>query len=155
MTGLSRRPVSPADAGVLRSIFAASRPHLALAPLDDAGRDLLLDLQLAAQARDFASRWPDQQHEIVLMDGEPVGRVWLGLEPDLVHLLDLALLPAYRGRGIGSRLVQEVLDDAARTGRSVVLHVARGNPAQRLYERAGFTVSDSSDTHREMRWRPS
>ena len=52
--------------------------------------------------------------------------------------MDIALLPEYRGRGIGTALLEELLVEADATGRRVTIHVERFNPARRLYERLGF-----------------
>jgi len=52
--------------------------------------------------------------------------------------MDIALLPDHRGAGIGTRLVRELLDEGARTGKRVSIHVEKHNPALRLYERLGF-----------------
>ncbi len=60
---------------------------------------------------------------------------------DEVHILNLAVHPDYRRRGIGHAMVQLVLDDAAQQGAaSVSLEVRRENePAQHLYRAFGFT----------------
>jgi ribosomal protein S18 acetylase RimI-like enzyme len=54
--------------------------------------------------------------------------------------LSMAVLPDYRGLGIGRRLLAELLDEAAHRYRAVSLSVATDNPARRLYERHGFVV---------------
>jgi ribosomal-protein-alanine N-acetyltransferase len=60
---------------------------------------------------------------------------------DEVHLLNVAVHPAWRGYGVGRRLVEAVLAEGRTTqARSVFLEVRAGNaPARRLYARLGFT----------------
>jgi ribosomal protein S18 acetylase RimI-like enzyme len=80
--------------------------------------------------------------------GEPVGAVWLrlltgdekgyGYVDDETPELGMAVLPEYRGRGVGSELLRRLLASAAAVYRSVSLSVSADNPAMRLYERAGF-----------------
>ncbi len=80
--------------------------------------------------------------------GEPVGAVWLrllagdekgyGYVDDETPELGMAVLPAYRGRGIGSGLLKHLLESAVPVYRKVCLSVSADNPALRLYERAGF-----------------
>ena len=53
-------------------------------------------------------------------------------------LLDIALLPAYRRRGIGTVLLAEVLSEGAQSGKVVSIHVEAFNPALEWYERLGF-----------------
>ena len=52
--------------------------------------------------------------------------------------MDIALLPDYRNRGIGSGLLRDLLEEAAVTGKRLTIHVERYNPALRLYRRMGF-----------------
>ncbi len=80
--------------------------------------------------------------------GEPVGAVWLrllageekgyGFVDDETPELGMAVLPAYRGRGVGTALLKCLLEEARARYKAVCLSVSEGNPARRLYERAGF-----------------
>ena len=80
--------------------------------------------------------------------GEPVGAVWLrllagaekgyGYVDDETPELGMAVLPDYRGRGIGSNLLHRLLESARAAHRKVCLSVSAENPALRLYRRAGF-----------------
>jgi ribosomal protein S18 acetylase RimI-like enzyme len=80
--------------------------------------------------------------------GELIGAAWLrlltgdergyGYVDDETPELGMAVLPAYRGRGVGSDLLTRLLESAGAVYRSVSLSVSVGNPAVRLYERAGF-----------------
>jgi len=62
---------------------------------------------------------------------------------DELHVNNVAVAPAYRGRGAGTALIREVLREGARMGaRRATLEVRRSNEAaRRLYERLGFTVT--------------
>lgn len=80
--------------------------------------------------------------------GEPIGAAWLrlptggergyGYVDDETPELGMAVLPVYRGRGIGSDLLGRLLESAGAVYRAVSLSVSADNPAVRLYERAGF-----------------
>lgn len=61
---------------------------------------------------------------------------------DEMHINNLAIHPAWRGQGLGTRLLSDVMAAAARMGvRRATLEVRRSNlPAQRLYAAAGFQV---------------
>jgi hypothetical protein len=54
------------------------------------------------------------------------------------RVVDVALLPEHRGRGIGSALMREVVDEADARGAKIVLHVEVFNRARSLYDRLGF-----------------
>ncbi len=70
---------------------------------------------------------------------------------DLILLMDIALLPEYRGRGIGTAILHELLQAADRAGKTVMLHVEPNNPALRLYQRLGFEISAKSGYYLEMK----
>ena len=59
-------------------------------------------------------------------------------------LVYIAVHKSYRGKGIGSRLIQQAIETSEG---SIALHVEYDNPAVRLYERLGF-----KSKYREMRW---
>jgi ribosomal protein S18 acetylase RimI-like enzyme len=136
---------------MLRTLLASTRPELALLPGTQAAT--MLDLQLRAQAQDYRGRPGAHVHDVVMVDGEAAGRVWLVIAGECVQMLDLSLLPAYRGRGVGGMVLGEILRSAAAEGRSVTLMVAQGNPARSLYERLGFTAVHADAVHTTMEWR--
>ncbi len=94
--------------------------------------------------------------QIVDVDGTAVGRLFLArLDGDELRLLDIALLPEWRGRGIGGSLLRQVCADADREGLLLSLHVTPHNPALRLYERLGFGCVAQTDAHVRMERAPS
>ena len=75
---------------------------------------------------------------IVERESRPIGRLYVHYAPADVRVLDIALVPDARGKGIGRRLLEDVIAEADRLAAPVSLHVSVGSPAQRLYERLGF-----------------
>jgi [ribosomal protein S18]-alanine N-acetyltransferase len=83
----------------------------------------------------------DTRHYVVaLRGGQVVGYAGLCDYPDEAWVQTVAVAPSSQGRGLGARLLTELLEEAARRGQRVVsLEVRAGNViAQRLYERHGF-----------------
>ena len=80
----------------------------------------------------------------------PVGAVWLrlftgaargyGYIDDQTPELSIAILPEYRGCGVGTQLITHLLDTAAGKYHAVSLSVHQHNPAFKLYQRLGFEV---------------
>lgn len=147
--------------------LAAALPSLASRPADGAARALIdamvaedfaehcpglpdglaADMaRLQAQARrdGYRRQYPhagDGDGEALLtLDREPIGHWWVLWQADLIHLVDLALSRAMRGRGLGTALLVAVCATADEVGLPVILSVNRANPAQRLYRRLGFAV---------------
>ncbi|GAB3575764.1 hypothetical protein GCM10027406_07800 [Leifsonia lichenia] len=132
------RPVTDADTAFLRTVFADARRD-DFPGLDGPALDHLLDLQFRARATDRAAHHPGAVTSVVLLDGAAAGTITVDHStPDaVVHLVDIAILSAHRGQGIGSQLLHGLLDSAAR----VTLSVWSLNAgAIRLYERHGFLV---------------
>ena len=71
-------------------------------------------------------------------------------QSDEIRLFRVFLLPSVQNRGIGTRLVRDLLDEAAAAGLPLRLRVLRVNPARRLYERLGFVLSGETETHFTM-----
>jgi|SRR5580658_4231710 ribosomal protein S18 acetylase RimI-like enzyme len=101
-------------------------------------RDAFLRMQFDAQRRSYQAAYPQATHHIVCSGSVPIGRRLVAAAPEEVRLVDIALLSAYRNCGIGTRLIQQLVDESAAGGVALSLQVLRGNPAQRLYERLGF-----------------
>jgi ribosomal protein S18 acetylase RimI-like enzyme len=136
------RPATPEDEAFLRALDAATQPA-GLPPQ-------LVDLQFSARRQARAQLVPAARHEVVLRGGRPVGEQAVQETGAQVHLVDLALLPAERGQGVGARLLADLQRRAG--SRPVRLSVLAGSPARRLYERAGFRVTGTDGAHEHMEW---
>ena len=90
--------------------------------------------------------------QIILQKGEPVGRLYVDRRKDEIRLIDIALLPELHGQGIGSWLLQDLMDEAKKVGKPIRIHVERFNPALRLYERLGFTHIADQGVYYLMEW---
>ena len=119
---------------------------------DEAQKEWFLHMQFDLQTRSYAQAFPEADCQVILRDGEPIGRLMVDRTPDQILLVDIALLPEHRNAGIGTALVTMVLNEAASAGKPVVLHVEKHNRARFLYERLGFSTSEWNDVYLEMRW---
>ncbi|MFP2898108.1 GNAT family N-acetyltransferase [Corallococcus sp. 4LFB] len=151
------RPVTPQDDAFLFTLYASTREQeLAAWGLPPAQAELFLRVQYQAQARHYAAKYPSEGHALIEVDGVPVGRQWRVPTPAEVLLVDMALLPSHRGRGLGTLLLNGIQAEAARARVPVRLHVTRDNPALRLYTRHGFTPvpgGDATSPYLELEWR--
>jgi ribosomal protein S18 acetylase RimI-like enzyme len=133
------RPVEPADETLLREVYAGTRAdELALVAWDDAEQEAFLRQQFDAQDAYYRAHYDNTRFDVIEVDGRPAGRLYVARWTDEIRIVDIALLPEYRGAGVGTRLLRELLDEGAREGKRVSIHVEKHNPALRLYERLGF-----------------
>jgi hypothetical protein len=91
---------------------------------------------------------------VIVVDGEDVGRLYVDRWPDEIRVVDLALLPVHRNRGIGSTLLRELVHEAASSNRKLSIHVEIHNPAIRLYARLGFVQVAERGVHLLMERAP-
>jgi GNAT superfamily N-acetyltransferase len=148
------RSAGTGDEEFLRRLYATRRQQeLAAWGWDSAAQAAFVELQFCAQRAHYQHCWPRARNEIVLVAGLPVGRRLIDRSPERLHLVDIALLPEYRGVGLGGALVQELLDEAAGCSLPLYLRVLMGNPALRLYERLGLRPTGSATPpYLEMVW---
>jgi GNAT superfamily N-acetyltransferase len=155
---LERRPAVAADEAFLRELYATTRPDLA--GWDDAARKAFVDLQLRAQRREWEATYPGSADEVLLVDGRPVGRLWVAWPPDACVLVDMILLPEHRRRGLGTRVVAEVIAEADRRGVPAQVTVERTNaPSLAFCSRLGFAETGGDEVYvtleRPVRPRPA
>ena len=142
------RAVGPGDREFLYRVYASTRTEeLAVVPWDTSQKDAFLRAQFDAQDRWYRENYTRATYEVIVADGEPVGRLYLHRGEAEMRIVDIALLPEHRGKGIGTELLRELLAEADAAGKRVTIHVERLNPAVRLYERLGFSVAEDKGVY--------
>jgi GNAT superfamily N-acetyltransferase len=149
---VSLRPVDPDDEDFLYDLFCQTAGD-GLSGLDPETRNALLRMQFKAQLQTYVAEFPRADHKIIVLDDRVIGRVLVERTEAEHRGVDIALLPEYRSGGIGTMLIQELLDEAAGAGKPFRISVVRTNPALHLYERLGFKTTDETPTHFLMEWR--
>jgi ribosomal protein S18 acetylase RimI-like enzyme len=141
------RPITAADDAVMLAVFVSSRER-DLAPLPDS----LVTAQYDIQRRGYLGQYPAASWSAIDVGDETVGRVIIDRSADPWVLVDLAVQRQHRNRGIGSRVLEDLLDEAGRHDVSVVLSVLADNTdAQRLYERHRFFPVASEGAYMRMK----
>ena len=142
------RPATAGDEAFLLTVYASTREQeLAVVPWDAATKDAFVRMQFAAQHGYYRERFPGATFDVVMVNGEPAGRLYVDRRDTEIWIIDVALLPSHRGRGIGTALLTPILEEAERTGKTVSIHVERTNPARRLYRRLGFVEVAEQGVH--------
>jgi ribosomal protein S18 acetylase RimI-like enzyme len=150
------RPATAADEPFFARVYAATREEeLAHLPFSAEQKAAFVAQQFAAQSAHYARHYGDAAFDVVLVDGAPAGRLIVHRGGGGIVIVDIALLPEFRGRGIGGRLLATVLAEADAAGATVTIHVERHNRALRLYERLGFAVVADDQVYLTLERPPS
>lgn len=154
-TEITFRPITSDDEALLYRIYASTREdEMALVDWDEAQKAAFLMMQFTAQHRYYQEYYPDAAFDIILLNGQPAGRLYVDRWPEEVRIIDITLLPEYRNAGIGTTLLKGILQEAAQAGKRVSIHVERFNPAMHLYERLGFSMVGEHGVYYLMEWLP-
>ena len=155
-TKLALRPIGNDDLDFLYQVYASTREdELALLPWSDSQKQTFLQMQFNAQHHYYQEQFANASYQVILQDEQPVGRLYVDRGSDEIRIIDIALLGAARNQRIGSLLLQQILDEATLSGKRVVLHVEKNNPALRLYQRLGFQVKEDKGVYWFMQWSPA
>jgi ribosomal protein S18 acetylase RimI-like enzyme len=150
---IALRPITPADDAFLARVYASSRAdELAITGW---GEELKADFcrrQFDAQSAYYTANYPGASFQIIERDGWPVGRLYVDRWEKEIRIVDITLLPEFRGSGIGTKLLGELQDEARAAGKTLTIHVERFNRALTLYQRLGFREIEDKGVYLLMRW---
>ncbi len=152
---LAVRPVKPEDDEFLLGVYLSTREEeLAQAQWAAGQKEMFVRWQFEMQRREYNQRFPDARYEVILVDGQPAGRIWVGSDDEQIRLLDIALLPQFQNRGAGTVLLRWLMDEAARANK-VLRHMVfvLNNDAHRFYERLGFVMIEDLGAYKHMEWK--
>lgn len=150
------RPVAPPDEAFLLRLYAATRAdELARTGWNAAQRDEFVRSQYHARRTDYARRYPGAEHSVVTIKDQDAGVWTVWRAPSKILLVNIELLPAHRGQGVGTALLCLLIAEAKTRHLPLHLSVKRENrAAQRLYRRLGFSAGTEEDAYLHMGFTP-
>ncbi|NLS12184.1 GNAT family N-acetyltransferase [Vibrio sp. SM6] len=113
----------------------------------------MADNEHNAQHQHYQKYYPEAAFELILLSGEPAGRLYVSRWETQIRIVDIAVLPQHRGKKIGSHLMSQLLDEAKEHGLEVSIHVEHNNPAMRWYLALGFETVEDKGVYRLMKTR--
>ncbi len=149
------RPITNHDLPFLHQVYAGTRAEeMQLVPWGEAEKAAFLEMQFTAQHQHYQKHYGDAAFDLILLDDVPAGRLYVQYKDSEIILIDIALLPEYRRRGIGGRLLRDLLAEATSAGKPIRLHVEHENPARAWYQRLGFRDLEDRGVYIFMEWLP-
>ncbi len=142
------------DEPFLLGVYGSTRlEELALTGWDLPQREAFLRMQLDAQQLHYRQHYPEGEHMIILLNGDPVGRLYVANIQAEIRILDITILPERRSAGIGTPIIDELMDEAEALEKPLRIYVESFNPSRRLFERLGFVKSGESGYSYLFEWR--
>jgi GNAT superfamily N-acetyltransferase len=149
------KKVSEDDFPFLRKVYRSTREEeLSQANMSEEDKSRFIEFQFNAQHLHYSQAYKDAEFNLILLDDKPVGRLYIWRTETQIRIMDIALLPDFQGKGIGTKILQSIIQESEKSGKKVTMHVEYFNPALRLYERLGFKKVDDSGIYFYMERQP-
>jgi len=145
---LRLRPATDADLPFLARLYASTREEeLAGVDWPAEQKEAFVRQQFEAQHAWYREHYANASFDVVEVDGQPAGRLYVDRWEREVRIVDISLLPEHRGRGLGNELLAALFAETDAAGKVVSVHVERFNPALRLYDRLGFLFREDKGVY--------
>lgn len=150
------RPQNDADRPFLAMLYASTREaEMAVVAWDDEQKQKFVEWQFEAQSSHYRENYAEADFLIIEQGGTAIGRLYIDRGPIEIEIIDIALLPQYRGAGLGAGLLRDILREGEESGKPVTIYVEHFNPARHLYDRLGFQHIDTNGVYHLMKWTPA
>jgi ribosomal protein S18 acetylase RimI-like enzyme len=152
---ISLRVADVADEAFLLTLYASTRAdEVARVNWTAQQKGAFVQMQFNAQRQYYLSQYPRAEYFIIEQNRRPIGRMIVDRSKHAILLMNIALLPEHRNKGLGTSLMEQLLEEADRAIRPVQIHVEALNPAKRLYRRLGFVETGEVGIYLEMTRQP-
>lgn len=157
---LHLRDITVNDEESLYQIYASTRTEELVQVTDwtPSQKEAFLRWQFTAQHTHYQNNYEGAHFWIIESNSRVIGRLYLdtNFESESMRIIDIALLPEWRNRGIGKKILLDIMDLAETMNLCVTIHVESFNRAMKLYKKLGFTlVSETNGVYHLLEWKPT
>lgn len=153
MTGIALRAATGTDEAFLAAVYASTREaELAVTDWTEEMKATFCRSQFDAQTQHYQTHYPTAEYFVIERAGDRVGRLYVNRNSSEIRIMDLALLPEWRGQGVGTKLLLDLQREAAEADKLLSIHVEKFNPALTLYERLGFRTEIDRGVYLLLHW---
>jgi N-acetylglutamate synthase-like GNAT family acetyltransferase len=141
---ITKSTIAHQDEPFLFALYSETRAdELKLAPWNDERKNAFLRQQFQLQHRHYTSNYKNAFFQIIKLGGKPIGRLYSAELDDEIRIIDLTILTEFRGRNIGTGLIEEILRDANIKNKVVQIYLETHSQSANLFARLGFvSVAD-------------
>lgn len=154
--GVAYRTMTTSDRSFLSTLYRSTREdEMANLPWNDDQKQTFIDMQFNAQHEHYQKNYPNALWLIIEISDTRIGRLYLEHWDHEIRIIDIALTPSARGRGIGSAILQDLQNEASEADKKIGIHVEKLNPAMTLYKRLGFQTVQDKGVYDLLTWMPA
>lgn len=147
------RPQCNDDDGFAAALYSSTRGDLRQMPAEPAFIEKLIAMQRHMQTQGYRQAYPHAHYLVLQRDASPIGRLVIEQQGRVLHLIDIAILPAAQGQGAGSAVLRGLQAQASAQRLSIHLAVNKSNAAARqLYQRLGFQLRGENEVQEQLAW---
>ncbi|MCK4259347.1 MAG: GNAT family N-acetyltransferase [Halanaerobiales bacterium] len=140
--------ISSDDIDFLYTVYRSTRiDEIGIVHWPEKEKEEFLKSQFTLQHTQYMQNYKNASFEIILFDNTPVGRIYINWEKDDTRIIDIAFLKEYRNKGIGSKILNDLIEKSVEKKISLSLHVEYYNFAKEWYEKLGFKVVRESGVY--------
>jgi RimJ/RimL family protein N-acetyltransferase len=157
LEGVTLRPEQATDEAFLLELFRShALAELAPMPMDATTKDLLARMQFAGQSATYRANFPNARFDLIEQSGVPIGRLVIDDGGESACIVDFALLPDYRGGGLGTAILARTLERFVSSQRNVRCKVLMNNAvSMRMCLKLGFVHIGGDPPFHQMEWTPA
>jgi len=152
LLNVSLRKITDQDQAFLLAVYTSTRENeLAQTDWSVQEQTEFLRMQFNAQHQHYQQHYSEASFDLILMGEQAVGRLYVSRWENEIRIVDIAVLTEYRGKKIGSTLLERLMDEAKESQRELSIHVEKNNPAMQWYLNMGFEEIEDKGVYVLMR----
>jgi len=152
---ISLHPISDNDLPFLYEVYASTRQEeMAKTNLPTEEINNFLLMQFNLQHQHYMKYYPNSSYNLIQFKNKNIERLYIDKGEKDILVIDITLLPNYKGKKIGYRIMSKILAEAIEQNKPVFLHVEKFNPALQFYLQLGFQIQEDKDVYYYLKWSP-
>ena len=152
---LKLRPITDKDKHFLHGLYATTREdEMKVVPWSEDEKTQFVKMQFEAQHTHYHRTYIGANFDIIRLNGKDIGRLYVHRKKDELRLMEITLAKKYRNQGIGTQIIEELIQEAKKKQVFMRLYVEQYNPAFQLYSRFGFKVVGENGVYKHMELAP-
>ena len=142
------RPQGKKDNEFIETVYYATREaELNLTNWTEQQKSAFALMQCMAQLSEYQTKFPGAAFQVIIFNKKSAGRFYTWENDTEIRLIDITILPQFRGKGIATALLKGLIKRSDKVQKKISLHVDPINPALQLYQRLGFIHVKNNGRH--------